>query len=53
MPKFSKESLSEQAVHKVDGIDLGFHHHVSIDLRGMHVGVPKELAGRVDVRSGC
>ena len=43
MLKFSKECQSEQAVHKVDGIDLGFHHHVSVDFRGMHVGMPKEL----------
>ncbi len=31
---------------------LGFHHHVSVDLCGMHAGMPQELVCRVDVRSG-
>ena len=32
-------SAVKQSVYKVNGFALGFHHHIGINLRGMHFGM--------------
>ena len=41
--------LPENTSHKVNGIYLFIHHNISINLRGVDVGMTKHLTGRVDV----
>ena len=44
---------SEDAVKHINCIDFLFHHHISIDFRGVDVGMPQHLTCGVDVASCC
>ena len=43
----------EDAVKHINCINFLFHHHISIDFRGVDVGMPQHLTCGVDVTSCC
>ena len=44
---------SEDAVKHINRIDFLFHHHISIDFRGVDVCMSQHLACGIDVTSCC